>query len=124
MRILIIGSLLGELGIAARIAASRGAVLDQADTVDIAMRVLRQDARIDLIICDVSRDLARLMRQLAAERFTIAVVAAGAEDDGDAAVAAISAGARDYLPLPPDAELIAAMLAAVSPDRPPALVAR
>jgi two component, sigma54 specific, transcriptional regulator, Fis family len=124
MRILIIGSLLGELGIAARIAASRGAVLDQADTVDIAMRVLRQDARIDLIICDVSRDLARLMRQLAAERFTIAVVAAGAEDDGDAAVAAISAGARDYLPLPPDAELIAAMLAAVSLDRPPALVAR
>jgi len=94
MRILIIGSLLGELGTAARIAAARGAVLDQADTVEIAMRILRHDARIDLIICDVSRNLDHLMRQLAAERFTIAVVAAGAQDDEAAAVAAIRAGAR------------------------------
>jgi DNA-binding NtrC family response regulator len=123
MRILIIGSLLGELGIAARIAAARGAVLDQADTVEIAMRILRQDARIDLIICDVSRNLDHLMRQLAAERFTIAVVAAGAQDDEAAAVAAIRAGAREYLPLPPDAELIAAILAAVTVDRPTALIA-
>jgi len=123
MRILIIGSLLGELGTAARIAAARDAVLDQADTVEIAMRILRQDARIDLIICDVSRNLDHLMRQLAAERFTIAVVAAGAQDDEAAAVAAIRAGAREYLPLPPDAELIAAILAAATVDRPTALVA-
>ncbi len=124
MRILIIGSLQGELGVAARIAASRGATLDQAETIEAAMRLLRLEVRIDLIICDVSRDLPRLMAQLAAERFTTAVVAAGAQDDEAAAVAAIRAGAREYLPLPPDAELIAAILAAVSLDRPSALVVR
>lgn len=124
MRVLIIGSLSGELGVAARIAASRGATLDQAETIETAMRVLRQDAQTDLIICDVARDLPRLMAQLAAERFMIAVVAAGAQDDEEAAVAAIRAGAREYLPLPPDAELIAAILAAVSADRPAAFIAR
>jgi DNA-binding NtrC family response regulator len=124
MRILIIGSLQGELGVAARIAASRGAMLDQAETIESGMRLLRLEARIDLIICDVSRDLPRLMAQLANERFTTAVVAAGAQDDESAAVAAIRAGAREYLPLPPDAELIAAILAAVSTDLPSALVVR
>jgi DNA-binding NtrC family response regulator len=124
MRILIIGSLQGELGVAARIAASRGAMLDQAETIESGMRLLRLEARIDLIICDVSRDLPRLMAQLANERFTTAVVAAGAQDDEAAAVAAIRAGAREYLPLPPDAELIAAILAAVSTDLPSALVVR
>ncbi|MCW8306227.1 sigma-54 dependent transcriptional regulator [Acidiphilium sp. PA] len=124
MRILIIGSLQGELGVAARIAASRGATLDHAETIDSGMRLLRLEARIDLIICDVSRDLPRLMAQLADERFTTAVVAAGAQDDEAAAVAAIRAGAREYLPLPPDAELIAAILAAVSTDLPSALVVR
>ncbi|MGC9270049.1 sigma-54 dependent transcriptional regulator [Acidiphilium sp.] len=123
MRILIIGSLSGELGVAARIAASRGATLDQAETIDVAMRVLRQEARTDLIICDVTRDLPHLMQMLAAERFTIAVVAAGAQDDEAAAVSAIRAGAREYLPLPPDAELIAAILAAVSLDRPSTFIA-
>ncbi|MDD2876810.1 MAG: sigma-54 dependent transcriptional regulator [Acidiphilium sp.] len=117
MRILIIGSLLGGLGVAARIAASRGAALDHAETIETAMRLLRRDARTDLIICDVARDLPCLMAQLAAERFTVAVVAAGAQDDEAAAVAAIRAGAREYLPLPPDAELIAAILATVSADR-------
>lgn len=124
MRVLIIGSLAGELGVAARIAASRGALLDQAETIETAMRLLRQDARTDLIICDVARDLPHLMAQLAGERFTIAVVAAGAQDDEEAAVAAIRAGAREYLPLPPDAELIAAILAAVSVGQPTDFIAR
>jgi DNA-binding NtrC family response regulator len=124
MRVLIIGSLQGELGVAARIAASRGATLDQAESIEAGMRQLRLEVRIDLIICDVSRDLPKLMKQLAAERFMTTVIAAGAQDDEAAAVAAIRAGAREYLPLPPDAELIAAILAAVSTDRPPALVVR
>ncbi|MGB6892467.1 MAG: sigma-54 dependent transcriptional regulator, partial [Xanthobacteraceae bacterium] len=37
--------------------------------------------------------------------------------DARAAVAAIQAGAKEYIPLPPDAELIAAVLAAVADDR-------
>ncbi|MHB1303763.1 MAG: sigma-54 interaction domain-containing protein [Acidiphilium sp.] len=123
MRILIIGSLSGELGVAARIAAARGATLDQAATVEGALARLRADAGTDLVICDVAHDLPGLMRRLAAERFTVPVVAAGAENDEEAAVAAIRAGAREYLPLPPDAELIAAILAAVAADRPSRMIA-
>src|SRR6266404_2735105 len=44
------------------------------------------------------------------------VVACGTSTDARAAVAAIHAGAKEYIPLPPDPELIAAVLAAVADD--------
>ncbi len=44
------------------------------------------------------------------------VVACGVGTDARAAVAAIRAGAKEYIPLPPDPELIAAVLAAVADD--------
>ena len=47
------------------------------------------------------------------------VVACGIGTDAAAAVRAIRAGAKEYIPLPPDAELIAAVLAAVADDEPP-----
>jgi DNA-binding NtrC family response regulator len=43
-------------------------------------------------------------------------VACGIGTDAGAAVEAIRGGAKEYIPLPPDAELIAAVLAAVSDD--------
>jgi two-component system response regulator FlrC len=44
------------------------------------------------------------------------VVACGVEANAAAAVNAIRAGAKEYIPLPPDAELIAAVIAAVARD--------
>src|SRR5262249_24286968 len=44
------------------------------------------------------------------------IVACGTATDARAAVAAIQAGAKEYIPLPPDPELIAAVLAAVADD--------
>ena len=44
------------------------------------------------------------------------IVACGTANDARAAVAAIQAGAKEYIPLPPDPELIAAVLAAVADD--------
>jgi DNA-binding NtrC family response regulator len=44
------------------------------------------------------------------------VVACGLSNDSESAVKAIKAGAKEYLPLPPDAELIAAILAAATKD--------
>ncbi len=44
------------------------------------------------------------------------IVACGISNDARAAVAAIHAGAKEYIPLPPDPELIAAVLAAVADD--------
>jgi len=53
---------------------------------------------------------------MAAERIATPVIACGVGNDADLAVAAIRAGAREYLPLPPDADLIAAILEAVGAD--------
>jgi DNA-binding NtrC family response regulator len=114
MRVLIIGSLAGELGQAARIAMQRGARLDQADDADRALVRLRADARFDLVLCDLAHDVGAVVRALAAERMAIPVVACGTGDDPDAAVRAIRAGAREFLPLPPDPDLIAAILEAAS----------
>lgn len=124
MRVLIIGSLSGELGVAARIAAAGGATLAQAETLDAALEILRADARTDLIICDVAHDLPGLMARLEVERFNTPVVAAGAQDNEAAAIAAIRAGAKEYLPLPPDSELIAAILSAASIEHRNEFVAR
>ena len=50
------------------------------------------------------------------ERINTPVVACGVSNDPDAAVSAIKAGAKEYIPLPPNAELIAAVLAAVTEE--------
>jgi DNA-binding NtrC family response regulator len=114
MRVLIIGSLAGELGQAARIAIARGAKLDQADDADTALAHLRADARVDLVLCDLAHGVGAVVRALAAERIAVPVVACGTTRDPEAAVRAIREGAREFLPLPPDPDLIAAILEAAA----------
>ena len=114
MRVLLIGSLAGELGQAGRIALARGARLDHAAGLDAALERLRADARVDLVLAELTTDIPALIAALQAERFAVPVVACGTDADPAAAVAAIRAGAREFLPLPPDPELIAAILAAAA----------
>jgi two-component system response regulator FlrC len=123
MRVLIIGSLAGELGQAARMAMARGARLDQADDLEAGLARLRSDGRFDLVLCDLAHDVGGLVAALAAERMAIPVVACGVNPDAEAAVRAIRAGAREFLPLPPDPDLIAAILQAAGGES-NALVAR
>ena len=123
MRVLIIGSLGGELGKAAQIAVARGAQLDQADDIGSGLAHLRRDARFNLVLCELGMPIAELVQGLLRERIAIPVVACGAEDDPEAAVRAVRDGAQDFLPLPPDPELIAAMLEAASGES-HALIAR
>src|SRR5689334_24754603 len=52
--------------------------------------------------------------RLEAEHIHVLIVACGITNDARAAVAAIHAGAKEYIPLPPDPEMIAAVLAAVA----------
>src|SRR5207344_927931 len=51
-----------------------------------------------------------------AEHIYVPIVACGVTNDARAAVKAIHAGAKEYIPLPPDPDLIAAVLAAVAED--------
>ena len=117
MRLLIIGTLSGQLGAASQIAMRRGAEVLQADGVAEALRVVRAGNAIDLILMDVVLDVAALVAELLRERITLPVVACGVGADTRAAVAAVKAGAKEYLPLPPDPELIGAILATVSESR-------
>jgi two-component system, response regulator FlrC len=114
MRVMIIGSLAGELGKAARIAIAHGAKLDQADDADTALARLRSDGRFDLVLCELTHNVGAVVRALAAERMAVPVVACGTGDDAEAAAQAIRDGAREFLPLPPDPELIAAILEAAA----------
>jgi len=93
MRLLIIGTLSGQVSTAAKIAIARGAKVSQADDVARGLEALRGN-----------------------ERIHIPVVACGIGADSAAAVRAIKAGAKEYIPLPPEPELIAAVLAAVTEE--------
>src|SRR5207247_679159 len=70
----------------------------------------------DLLLVDVGLDVRDLVMRLEAEHIHVPIVACGISNDARAAVAAIHAGAKEYIPLPPDPELIAAVLAAVAND--------
>ena len=115
MRLLIIGRLNGELITASKIAMNRGAAVTNAESLAQGLAVLRAKGA-DLIMIDVALAIRDLVTALAAERIRTPVIACGVATDARAAVAAIEAGAREYIPLPPDPELIAAVLQAVSED--------
>lgn len=114
MRLLIIGALEGQLTEATKLAMDGGAKVAHAPTIDIALASLRTGKGADLLLVDVMIDIPVLIASLDAERIHIPVVACGTETNAAAAVNAIRAGAKEYIPLPPDAELIAAVIAAVA----------
>ena len=117
MRILIIGNLAGGLSIASQIASKRGAKVKSAPSIETALAALRSGAGADVILIEVSDDIAALVSQLAAEHIHIPVVACGLNHDAEAAVRAIRAGAKEYLPLPPNEELIATLLESLAGEK-------
>ena len=116
MRLLIVGTLEGHITTAGKIALSRGAKVAQAGSIDEAMNALRTGQGADLVMIDVKLDIGSMITRLDTERIAVPVVACGIGTDADAAVKAIEQGAKEYIPLPPDAELIAAVLEAVSEE--------
>src|SRR6201998_1861433 len=116
MRLLIVGTLKGQLTTATKLAMDKGATVTHATSIDQALAVLRSGRGADLIMADVALDIRDLVQRLEAEHIHVPIVACGTSNDARAAVAAIHAGAKEYIPLPPDPELIAAVLAAVTND--------
>ena len=72
---------------------------------------------------DARLDIAALIAANEAEHIVVPIVAAGVGVDPMMAARSIRAGAREYISLPPDAELIAAVLAAVCDDERPLIAA-
>jgi DNA-binding NtrC family response regulator len=115
MRLLIVGTMRGQLILATKMAVDRGASVVNAESVEQALAVMRSKGA-DLVMIDVALSVKDLVEALEAERIRTPVVACGTGSDAGAPVAAIRAGAREYIPLPPDPELIAAVIEAVSRD--------
>lgn len=115
MRLLIIGAMDGQIGAASQIAMGRGAKVSLAEDVEQGLEFLRSQGA-DLVMIDVRRDVQKLMEAVELERISVPVIACGVASDASAAVRAIKAGAKEYIPLPPDAELIAAVMAAVTEE--------
>ena len=116
MRLLIVGTLEGHITTAGKIALDAGAKVAHVDTVEAALTALRSGQGADLIMIDVRLDVAVLCTSLKSERISVPVVGCGVGADPKMAVDAIKAGAKEYVPLPPDAELIAAVLQAVAEE--------
>jgi DNA-binding NtrC family response regulator len=119
MRVLIVGSLNGQIAAATKIAMDRGAKVAHVDTIAQATAALRAGRGADLLMVDVSLDIASLIAANEAEHIMVPVVACGIKADAKTAGDAIRAGAKEFIPLPPDADLIAAILAAVCDDERP-----
>jgi DNA-binding NtrC family response regulator len=117
MRLLIVGTLNGQLTTATKLAMDKGATVTHASDIAQAMAVLRSGRGADLLMVDVAIAIRDLVTGLEAEHIHAPIVACGTATDARAAVAAIQAGAKEYIPLPPDPELIAAVLAG-SPTTP------
>ena len=116
MRLLIIGSLNGQIGAASQIAIERGATVAHVDDIENALDSLRAGNGADMIMADVKLDIKDLIDRLTSERIIVPVVGCGVGNDAQEAVRAIKAGAKEYIPLPPDAQLIAAVLQAVTEE--------
>ena len=122
MRVMMIGNLGGQLSVASKIAFDRGAKVTHFDTLDQALGALRAGRGADLVMADYNLDIASFVTALDSERIAVPVVACGVEADATGAANAIRAGAREFIPLPPDPDMIAAVLEAVSDDDRPMIV--
>lgn len=116
MRLLIIGELYGQIGTASAIARSRGAKVAHVMDIESAIHALREGQGADVVMIEVKEDVEKFVSMLIRERFSIPVIACGVQSDKEAAVRAIRAGAKEYLPLPPNEELIAAVLEAITEE--------
>jgi DNA-binding NtrC family response regulator len=123
MRLLVVGRLSGQLSNAVKLAMSAGAKVAHVETCEAATYALRAGQGADLLMVDYELDIAGLIAANEAERIRVPVVACGVGADPRRAAEAIRAGAKEFIPLPPEADLIAAVLAAVSDDNRP-MIAR
>ena len=119
MRLLVVGKLSGQLSVAVKMAMDTGAKVAHVDTCTAATEALRKGQGADLLMVDYELDIKSLIEANEREHIFVTVVACGVNPDPRKAAFAITAGAKEFIPLPPDAELIAAVLAAVTDDSRP-----
>jgi two-component system response regulator FlrC len=117
MRLMIIGHLEGHISLAGKIALQKGAKVVHCEDITQAIGALLNGKGADLVMIDVKQKIGEFIEQLNSHRIHIPVIACGINTDARSAVKAIQQGAKEYVPLPPDSELIGALLAAVTEEQ-------
>ncbi len=116
MKVLLIGRLEGYVSTAAKIALDKGAKVVAFEETKEALQALRDGLSADIILLDLKCNVAEFSKSLKEERFSIPIIACGVASTAEEAAASIRAGAKEYIPFPPNPELIAAVLMAVSEE--------
>lgn len=114
MRLLIIGNLDGQLVAASKIATQNGAKVLHVSDIKSALMAFRTGKPIDMIFIDFNEDIKNLKTKMELERFSSPIIACGIVNDKEKAIKAIKNGAQEFLPLPPEEKLIAAIFEAIS----------
>ena len=116
MRLMIVGRLEGHISEAGKMAIQKGAKVIHCEDTDQAIGALLNGKGADLVMVDVKQKIKEFVERLELERIHMPVIACGVNTDARAAVKAIQDGAKEYVPLPPDADLIAAVLQAITEE--------
>ena len=86
MRLLIVGTLEGQLTLATKLAMEKGATVTHAEDIEQALRVLRSGRGADLLMVDVAVNIRDLVARLENEHIHVPIVACGTGTDARAAV--------------------------------------
>ena len=116
MRLLIIGDINSEIKTAIDIAKSRKAKVVMVESCEQGVDFLCQGKGADLVLVDVKFDIKLLTSSMKNEKISTPVIAYGVHCSPKEAVNAIKSGAKEFLPLPPDERLIAAIFTSISDD--------
>lgn len=117
MRLLVIGKIETEVSTACKIAMKRGAKIINASNVDEGFNLLLTGAGADLVMVDCTLDVATFVKNLKSEHINTPIIAYGINVDSRTAANAIRAGAEEFIPLPPEEELIAAVLESIADEK-------
>lgn len=121
MQIIVIGTIGSEVKIAVDIAQSKGVKVFFASNIADGLDTVRNGNGTDLVLVDIGYDISTLSKALLLEHINAPIVAYGINATPKEAVDAIKSGAKEFLPLPPDKKLIAAMFSSITDNTRPCI---
>ncbi|MDX1924611.1 MAG: sigma-54 dependent transcriptional regulator [Rickettsiaceae bacterium] len=114
MQLIVLGHINSEIAKAIDIAKRKGAKVIFAESADECINIILGGKSADLLLVDVSFDIDAIIKALEGQRIVSNIIAFGLNASPKDAVRAIKSGAKEFLPLPPDEEIIGAILESIS----------
>lgn len=114
MRILIIGDLEGQFSNASLIASKNGARIAQVKDINLAIKNLLEGNGADLVMMHARDKIAEFKEKCQSEKIFLPIIACGFSENAKEAAQSIKNGAIEYLPLPPNEELIMSVLNSIA----------